>query len=437
MSASSASRGPSVTRRETRGVILASLLCSSGCDVVPGEWLSIEDSGVTFYYHPGTEVCGEDVERVRRLADEISDATDLPRIPAFSYYLLDPDELSSFCPGSACADPDRKRVFASKPGYVHEIAHLILPPGVLFFNEGLADYLDKQTGFYVSESFDILEVLNDEPDDLRNHRTLVAFLVENYGMESVVELLHMTHRGMGASEFVEVYEAIFGTHPSTHVEALLGWVPQWEQTGGRPWNTCRGFGPETTVSPGTSVLHEPTCSSGYGPPEAPRAIQLVAPGPDVNVVKWTGPNTFMSCERQVDAEFDEAGEGPVWLVGELTGRWALEATTSAEAEFYAVRLETDCDANSVGRDALTLSDRAELWILRGAIEAIPFQVELPTSATTANPLEAVEICDEACDCAELVLLASPLLLEPGRTYWARRTSGGGISSSPAKIRLTP
>ncbi len=411
-----------------KGGVLASLFVLGGCGQVSGDWVSETSNGVTFFHHPSTTVCGGDSKRVRRLLDEISAFAEVPRVGEVEYYLTDPDEIGDYCPGaSACADIARNRIFASQPDHVHEMAHLVLPSGTLFFSEGIADYLFAQTGFYITEEFDVLAELNEKPAELTHQRTLVAYLVEKFGIKAMVDLLSRTHPHIDADSFLQVYEDIYGATPAEHVKALLDWTPAWEVSGGRPWNTCRGYGTAKALQPGDSAKVGASCSDGYGPSEEPVGVVLLES--TVDAVRATGSGTLLSCER--DEEFDLSEDAaPTTFVGDFSGLWQL--SSKSEIRIEGVRAGSDCEAN-FGGPWLEMEAASTLVFARAASSSYPFRVAADTYASSSNPFAPVELCDDSCSCSEMEAFGPPVRLEASRTYWARNLSSTGLTSSGAQV----
>lgn len=382
---------------------------TSCAPAVPGDWEEENWDGVRLHTHPGTTVCGGDARRIRALADEIAGASGQPRIEEFSYYLLEPGEVGEYCSGQACSDIAWNRLFAPTPDNTHELSHLVLPEGTLFFSEGLAEHFKETHPFSVNAPFDVMGQLHGPDYDIRQARTLVSFLIEEFGLDTVIELMERTNRGMRDDDFLGVYSEIFGTNPNDQTRLLPGRAFNLH-----PWNICRGYGEAERLSIGSALELMASCDDGYGRATAPQGRMLVEVEPGTALVQFDGDVLIESCDP---------GRPPVEVtgttlgLGNWEGRYILETTSPMQVAASSTGPAGGC-GTSTTEPLLIAPDVGTVLLGDLGGKSVPFTVEVTMLATAGSLLGWGLICDSACQCDVIPTEPeSALVLTAGETYW--------------------
>jgi hypothetical protein len=189
-----------------------------GCSVSPPEpfWVG---QYLTYGKTVDVEVCRGSWEVQDRYVRELAELIGAKITDPIPFTLIDRDEREYYCDqeGVVGCARDGEAAYSIRTIHLHELAHVVMRlagvRGPHAFNEGLAEVFGDGN-VYTPKRLPIADVVADIEAQDGGYYTasmFVRFLIEEYGLETLLEFMRRTDRDTGPDDYVEAFQEVFGT----------------------------------------------------------------------------------------------------------------------------------------------------------------------------------------------------------------------------------
>jgi hypothetical protein len=417
------------------GPLICLFGCVSGCvgdeELLAGRWVAQSSGAVTVYVHPGAEYCPAQVDHFDAYAANVAEELGVPPLSRIALYAATAELVDEFCQSSAdiegCALVS-KGVAVSHGSFHHELVHLVAnqdrPRALPLLSEGLAVYYSSMFAQCVEEPFDPLAWLTAR-DDLRMAHVFVGYLIEQFGIASVMALHEKSSVDLAPAEFDDLVEQAFGLRTSDIAAEMVA-----ASYCARPdFSFLFRDRDRIAVEPGSVIERDASCQTD--------ALGLVTNPVQVDILDVASGSYHLSAE----------GSGRFALQGWAPMFW-LTKTELATSIFTAAIGGPAVLEVSGGSVDLTLSEAVLLDACQpdattppATIPAAHERIVLPEVGPVAVLLEFDEartlevsagsdlsLCDAACKCSVLEdAIGTPLAVDRATPYWLVGTEDSSIS----------
>lgn len=199
--------------------IVAGTWSSSACQPATPEFPShvVYDGKYLQYVSTiDTRICQGSFRVQETYVQELASLINVQLTMPIRYALIAPSEHDYYClnaNGTGCYYDGK--TFSSNPVSYHELAHAVLDAGGYHgpasFQEGLAEVFGNGMNLEKPQT-DLEEVLKNFPEDNSGYYTMALFarfLIEEYGIERLLEFMNRTDLGESYTKFAPKFEDVF------------------------------------------------------------------------------------------------------------------------------------------------------------------------------------------------------------------------------------